>query len=285
MAYQLSTLLKFFTDYAPLLTNLLILIGFFLLLSKSIKKHANIYYVIFGIPLALLIIDIILPLIGVTSFSVYKIPVLGDVVWPNTNMINLGYPILIIIMYIGALNPKNPYVRKLLVIRKEMSIISGFSVLAHSWVRVSYTFPSALGYFTDHSGYIEKNEWVKSDLGVGLSNFGYVLGILMVVLFLVLWVTSFDSIHKKMGGRKWKAVQKWSYVLYAMLFIHSITLHAGWLINSNLDDKVYLIKEGIAISSTTLIFLSYLILRVRKAKNKVKNIPKHTTMHQIKQDS
>lgn len=268
MAHQLSNLLTFLADYAPLLTNLLILIGIFLLLSKSIKKHANIYYILFGIPFALLIIQVILGWAGVTSFSVYKIPVVGDIVWLNTSLINFGFPLLIIIMYIGALNLKNPNVRKLMIIRKELSIISGFSVLAHSWIRVSHRFPHALGYFTDHSGYMEKNDWVKSDLGVGLSNFAYVLGILMVVLFLLLWVTSFDSVHKKMGGRNWKKVQKWSYVLYAMLFVHSVTMHLGWLLNRGFDDNVYVTKEIIAITSTVLIFLSYLILRLRKANSK-----------------
>ncbi len=252
-------------DYASLLTSLIILTVFFLLLSKSIKKHAYIYYIIFSIPFVLSVIQFILMVSEVTSFSFYKIPVIGDIMGANSRMAGFGFPLLLIIMYIGALNPKNPYVRKLLNIRKELSIISGFPVLAHSLIRVAYTFPNALQYFTNHSDYIAKNDWVKSNIGVGLSNFGYVLGILMVTVFLVLWITSFDSIHKKMGGKKWKKVQKWSYVLYAMLFVHSVTLHVGWLLNSGFDDSLYLTKESIAIASSVLVFLSYLILRLRKA--------------------
>lgn len=232
MAYLFSELLKFLLDYIPLLLNVLLLTLIFILLSKSIKKHAKIYYTIFGIPFVLTIIQFTIALTEVTTFSFFKIPIIGDIMGVNSRMAGFGFPLLIIIMYIGALNPKNPSVKKLMNIRKELSIISGFPVLAHSLYRVTYTFPNALLYFTDHSGYMKENDWVKSDLGVGLSNFGYVLGILMVVLFLVLWITSFDSVHKKMGGKKWKKVQKWSYVLYAMLFVHSITLHLGWFINS-----------------------------------------------------
>lgn len=271
MAHLLSDLLKFLLDYIPLLTNILVLTIIFLLLSKSIKKHSIIYYTIFGIPFALSIIQFIFVMTEVTTFSFYKIPVIDDIMGTNSRMAGFGFPLLIIIMYIGALSPKNHYVKKLMSIRKELSIISGFPVLAHSLVRVTYTFPNALMYFTDHSAYMEKNDWVKSDLGVGISNFGYVLGILMVIVFLVLWITSFDSVHKKMGGKKWKKVQKWSYVLYAMLFVHSMTLHVGWLINSGSTEDVYLIKESIAMFTVSLVFISYLILRLRKANKKQKS--------------
>lgn len=49
-------------------------------------------------------------------------------------------------------------------------------------------------------------------------------------MFLVLWVTSFDRIRKRMGYKKWKSVQRWSYALYAMLFIHSAGIDTGSLV-------------------------------------------------------
>lgn len=266
MIHLLSDLLQFLLEYAPLIVSVFFITLFFLLLSQSIKKHAAIYYTIFGIPLALIVIQFIFMVTEITTFTFYDIPVVKDIMSANSRMGGFGFPLLIIIMYIGALNPRNPYARKLLNIRKELSIISGFPVLAHSLIRVTYTFPNALKYFTNHSEYMEKNDWVKSDLGVGLSNFGYVLGILMVAVFLVLWITSFKSIHKKLGGQKWKKIQKWSYVLYAMLFVHSITLHLGWLINRGFDDRSYLTKEFIAIGTTVIIYLVYLVLRLRKAQ-------------------
>lgn len=270
MVRLLIDFLSFLLDYASLIVSTLIIGIIFLLLSKSIKKHANIYYVIFGIPCVLAVIQVFLMLFDVETVNFFRMPIIGDIVSANSQMALFGFPLLIIIMYIGALNARNKYVRKLLNIRKELSIISGFPVLAHSFVRVAFTFPNALLYFTNHPEYMAKNDWVKSDIGVGVSNFGYVLGIIMVAVFLVLWITSFKSIHRKLGNKKWKKVQKWSYVLYAMLFVHSTTLHIGWLIDSDPNDKIYHIKEYISIISTLLIFTSYLILRLRKAKNKNK---------------
>lgn len=260
-----SEALKWLLDYMPLLTNVLLTAIIFILLAHTLKRHPRICYTLFGLPLALSVVQFVMGLVGIKDFSLFDVPVVGLVLGANAHMINFGFPLLIVIMYIGALDARRPWVRRLLVVRKEMSIISGFPVLAHALVRVTYTFPKALGYFTDHSAYLEENDWVQCDAGVGLSNAGYVLGVLMLVIFLMLWVTSFDAVHRKMGGYRWKRVQRWAYVLYAMLFIHSVLLHVGWLLNGDPADHEFVIKSCISIASTGLIFLSYLILRLRKA--------------------
>ena len=76
-----------------------------------------------------------------------------------------------------------------------------------------------------------ENTRVVSELGAGFTNFSYVLGIVMLAIYLPLWVTSFDSVHKRMGTIKWKKLQKWSYVLYATLFIHAMGLQIGGMLN------------------------------------------------------
>lgn len=254
-------------EYAPFLVSLIILTAIILVLAKSIKKHSRAYYIIVSIPAVLYVIQAVILLAG-STFSFYEIPVIGQIMDVYAHMAYFGFPLLVIIMFIGALDAKNRNVRKLLVIRKELSIISGFPVLTHSLIRIIYTLPGGLQYFINHSDYVQQHDWVKSDLGLGISNFGYVLGIAMVIVFLVLWITSFESIHKRMGNVKWKKVQKWAYVLYAMLFIHSITLHVGWMMNWGIGmaDNTYILKELIAIISTTVVFLSYLILRLKKSR-------------------
>ena len=263
MIKLLLDLLNFLMGYAPLIMNLVLFTGLIYLLADSIKKHAYIYYIIFSIPTLMTIIQFF----GLYSFR--GIPVLGQILGANVHMSGFGFPLLIIIMYMGALNIKKPWVKKFMNIRKELSIISGFPVIAHSLIRVPRSFPNALQYFTNNAEYMEGNTRVQSELGVGISNFGLVLGIVMVVLFLILWVTSFDSVRKSMGGRRWKQIQKWSYALYAMLFIHSISLSLGGFLNRGgfgAENTEMVIRQCIAMSSVTLIFGSYLIFRLRKAK-------------------
>ena len=230
MVKILVELLEFLRSCAPFLFSLGALSLFFILLSKSIKKHATIYYIVFAVPFILYLITFFGGLMGLKMPNLIIVPVLGEILRDYIHVAALGHPILIIIMYIGALNSKNPTVKKLLSIRKEISIISGFPILMHSLVRVMNNLPGAIKFFTDKAGYLE-NTKVVSELGAGISSFSLVLGIVLLIIFVPLWVTSFDAVHRRMGGVKWKKLQKWAYVLYALMFIHAIGIQAGGMLN------------------------------------------------------
>ncbi|MDR1341353.1 MAG: hypothetical protein LBK58_15070 [Prevotellaceae bacterium] len=227
MVKLLIDFIQFLYTLAPLLVVLGVLTLLAVLLSKSIKRHATVYYIIFAIPFALVAIPFTGRLFGIEMFNFVRIPFLGGLIRDYIHAGTLGFPLLIIIMYTGALNPKNPVVKKLLGIRKELSILSGFPILTHSLIRVPGSFPRALNYFFDS----EAGGNVTSPLGAGISNFSLVLGIILLALFLPLWITSFDSVHKRMGGVRWKKLQRWSYVLYVLLFIHAMGLQVGGLLN------------------------------------------------------
>jgi DMSO/TMAO reductase YedYZ heme-binding membrane subunit len=231
-------MIKLFIDFiqflyatAPLLVALGVLTLLAILLSKSIKKYARVYYIIFAIPFALVAIPFILRPMGIEMFNFNRIPFLGGILRDYIHAGTLGVPLLIIIMYMGALNPKNPYVKKLLSIRKELSILSGFPILTHALIRVTHTFPNALRFFIDNEGYMAGGR-VTNALGAGISNFSFVLGAVMLALFIPLWVTSFDGVRKRMGSVRWKQLQRWSYVLYAMLFIHAMGIQVGGMLNN-----------------------------------------------------
>lgn len=230
MVKFLIDLLQFLYSTLPLITCVTIFTLLSVWLSKSIKKHAKIYYIILAIPSLMFAIPFISRWFGLETFSFSRIPFLGGILRDYMHMATFGFPLLIVIMYTGALDMKITFVKKLMSIRKELSIISGFPVLCHSLVRVVNTFPGSFRYFFDHEDYMA-NRVVVSGFGAFLTNFSYFLGIFMIVLFLILWITSFDSVHKRLGGVKWKKVQKWSYVLYAMLFIHSLGIAVGGLLN------------------------------------------------------
>lgn len=161
-----------------------------------------------------------------------KIPFFGPCINELSSAGNFVHPVLVIIMYMGAFSPKIPYVGRLMSIRKELSIIVGFPVLAHGIKRLFASFPGGWQYFFNNEEYMQ-NPRVTSALGSGISSFVYVLGLVMFILFLVLWVTSFDSVHRKLGAQKWKSVQRWSYGLYAMLFIHALGLNVGNIISTH----------------------------------------------------
>ncbi|WP_313381663.1 ferric reductase-like transmembrane domain-containing protein [Proteiniphilum saccharofermentans] len=260
-------------SYAPLLFSLAVLTLLCILLSKSIKKHATLYYIILSIPFFLVAIPFIGRFFGLESVNLVRIPYLGQILRDYIHMGTFGFPLLVIIMYVGALNPKTPGVKKLLNIRKELSIISGFPVLTHSLVRVTNNFPASLRFFTNNAEYMESTK-VVNELGAGITNFSFVFGIVLVILFIPLWVTSFDSIHKRMGNVRWKKLQKWAYVMYAALFIHAMGIQVGFLLNprvrNDISPAAMEARGYIHIVSLILIFGSYLYLRLRKAKRDAK---------------
>ncbi|MDR1222994.1 MAG: hypothetical protein LBL07_08990 [Tannerella sp.] len=233
MIKVLIDLLSFLRTTFPLLFCTAVLALLSILLAKSIKKYYYIYYTLFAIPFLMVVIPSILRMCGLeTSLNFNRIPVLGEILRDYIHVAALGHPLLIIIMYIGALNASNPHVKKLMSIRKELSILSGFPILTHSWIRTLHNFPESLKYFTAHAEFIENRE-ITNAWGAGITHAALVLGIVMLALFLILWIISFDALHKRLGGRKWKQIQKWSYVLYALLFIHAMGLQAGRMVTGS----------------------------------------------------
>ncbi|MFI3314409.1 MAG: hypothetical protein R3Y04_01915 [Rikenellaceae bacterium] len=207
-------------------------------LSKSIKKHANVYNWVFGVLGVAFAISPISRLCGVTlPFSIQQIPILGSAASELSSAANFIHPVIVIIMYMGAFSPKTRYIPRLMSIRKELSIIVGFPVIAHLAKRLFGTFPQAWSYFMNYEESVA-NPKVVSEVGSAITNAVLVLGIVMTVLFLVLWITSFDSVHKKLGAKRWKSVQKWSYGLYAMLFIHAVGLQLGGMISYNANQRI-----------------------------------------------
>ena len=223
--------LQFIFTNVPLLTSVTIFALLSILLAKSIKKHSKIYYWILAIPFFLVAIPTILRWCGIETFNFITVPVLGHILRDYVHMGTFGHPLLIIIMYMGALDARKPYVKKLMSIRKELSIIVGFPVLTHSLIRTANNFVPALRYFTNNEAFMENNPHVVNQFGAFFSSFSLVLGVVMLALFLPLWITSFDSVRLRMNAVKWKKLQKWSYVLYACLFIHAVGIATGGMLN------------------------------------------------------
>lgn len=256
---QISRLLA---DYAPVASSLAILLPLVLLLSKSIKRYKKRYYLVF---LLLTIGVMILPATGISFRSLRDIAPVWSFLRFYTTMDGFGYPLLILIMYAGALPAGLHVTKKLMSIRQELSIISGFPILCHATLRIIHIIPSTFKFFFAGERQ-EMMHGMQTNLTANiLSHSAFMLGIFMTILFLVLWITSFSRIHRALGGKRWKAIQRWSYGLYAMIFCHSVLINAGQAIMCYLSDVTYL-NHLIGILTTVVIFASYLYIRLKKAR-------------------
>lgn len=235
MVRILLELPNFLFSTVPLLTSTAIFAMLAVWLAPSIRRYPGRYYAAFSIPFALVAIPAILRWCGVAlPVNLTAIPVLGQILRDYIHMGTLGHPLLVVVMYMGALDTRREWVRRLMSVRKELSIISGFPVLTHTLIRVAGSFPASLRYFTDHDAFIASGN-VASDLGAGISSTALVLGILLGVLFILLWVTSFDGIHRRMGTVRWKKLQRWAYLFYAVMFIHAMGIQVGGVMNPRED--------------------------------------------------
>lgn len=114
------------------------------------------------------------------------------------NLINqpyLGFGFLIVMMYVGALDPTKWYTKRIKAVRGKVAIIGFIMIFAHVWYHFSLYFE--LGRF-----------------------FGSLAFLVMVPLF----ITSFKVIKKRIKKSKWDQLHKLAYVAYLLIFLHGFMM-------------------------------------------------------------
>ena len=214
-----------------LIACLITALVFFYLLEKPIKKHATLFYIATVI-------------ISVLSVSAPKkgLPFVIDYLVKNILARGTLAGALFILVMVASVCPAVKLRGLLLRTRGEMAIIAALLTLIHN---ISYGKYYFVALFTK-----------ISDLDAPRI-FAAVLSLVMIVLLIPLTLTSFMVIRKKMNPKKWKSLQRLSYLFYGLLFIHismifSISIAKGHL-STLFDLTVY-----------AIIYIAYLICRAKK---------------------
>lgn len=95
-----------------------------------------------------------------------------------------------------------------------------------------------------------------------------ICSVILLLLLVVLTVTSFQCVRRKMKGRTWKRIQRLSYIFYALIYVHVLLILTPSL--------PYRIVSLAKITIYTLIFGCYLVLRVLKYFSKKEKNYKNT---------
>lgn len=161
----------------------------------------------------------------------------------------IGMSFLLIIMYIGALNPKNRLVRSLMTIRGELSILGVIFMMNHFIyyiVAISKTIPN----------------WSEMKPN---ALFTYlmvsVLSIWAWIICIPLFITSFRVVRKKMNAKEWKRLQRLAYLFYGLVYVHIM-----FSFFTKPDPFVFW-REILVYS---VLFFLYTVLRIWKALEKKK---------------
>lgn len=204
-------------------------------LSKHIRENYIIHY------LGAIILTILQFIIGKYFITdLQQNLILANIFRAFTSGI-VGTTILMVVMFVGALNSRYKVTKKIRAIRKELSIIGCYLLFYH----IFYYTMTNISVF---------NQLDRSMLYITIS------GLIAFAIMLPLFITSFTYVRKKFIPKTWKKIQKWAYLFYYMIYVHMIAVNVS---------EDYMNTEMIALY--TDIFGLYLVLRVIKHINQKKN--------------
>lgn len=215
-----------------LIISLVLAVAFVFLCGKALKKHPILFYSGAGI---ITIVLALIPFDGVPNF-------VNNYILALFRRGSLATAIFIIVMYTGALKNGSALMKKLIVIRGELSIMASIMILCHNIFFGKIYF---VRLFTSAS------TMPVTQLLAAIAS------LLMLVIMIPLAIMSFPKVRKKMKPKLWKRLQRFAYVFYALIYIHIFLLTYSSAQARRGDYALSLILY-------TIVFGVYLVMRVRK---------------------
>ncbi len=208
---------------------------FIYLFKNHIKKKPYIFYLI---PFVVLVIIIYL----LVTNAYESMPKLAwkMMVSPFKNGA-FSFAIISIVMYIGALNKNNSWVKSVMKIRTELSIFGSIFVYLHIIGYGIFYFPAIFGFH-------------HMDMSI-YQIVATVITLVNICILTPLFITSFESVRNKMSQVKWKKIQRLSYLFYTLVYFHVIAIFMNHFDKHIFDIILY-----------SIVFITYAILRIRKAR-------------------
>ncbi len=216
------------------LISLLIMGALVIFLGDSLRKHPAPYYTV---TTAITLLLIVLDFAGVR----YK-GIMADYIVPMFTKGALSGALFAIIMWSGALPNGSKAVKLILPVRGRLSIIASILVFSH-----------AVNFRAQLISLFTKAGSLKAPVIVAT-----VCSVLLLIIMIPLFITSFMRIRRKMDPKGWKKLQRWAYVFYALIPVHMLFFTYR---------NILLGRNGYRLNAVvyTFVFLAYAVCRVLKA--------------------
>ena len=206
-----------------------------LLLGKQLRTAPGPFYLC----AALLSLAVV-----VCAFAGVRFPAfVNSWIWPIFARGALAGALFVLVMVAGAFPNGSRGARTLMPVRGPLSILAGIFTLAHN---VAYGKTYFVLLFTDAASL------PTATLLAALCS------VVMDLVMLPLWITSFPAVRKKMRPKAWKRLQRWAYLFYALLCLHILLLTIP---NALRGRPGY----GLTVFVYTAIFVAYAACRILKA--------------------
>lgn len=221
--------------------SMIIAVFFVWMFHNQIKNKSVIFYCI-SIIISLLAVILVWGNFRLSTF-------MNSIVLPVIARGGLAGAFFIIVMLTGALPNGTKLIRILMPIRGELSIVASILTFGHN---IAYGRHYYVALFSKNI-----------ELSV-LQEIATICSLVMVLIILPLFLTSFKCIKRKMKGKNWKKLQRLAYLFYLLLGAHIMLLCVP---NALVGKKGYTLTVIIYGS----IFIAYALCRVMKALKIVNN--------------
>ncbi|PYG88727.1 DMSO/TMAO reductase YedYZ heme-binding membrane subunit [Ruminiclostridium sufflavum DSM 19573] len=238
-----------------LLLGLVQVFIFIFVFHNALKKYPERFYTVAVCMVIFLIADILL------EFSVEWPDWIQTYILSVFQRGSFATSLFIVVMFIGALDKKRPAVRALFKIRAELSIVASILTLGHNLIYGWSYFPMLFTRPGDM-----RPEYAAAS----------VVTIVLLVLMIPLFITSFSKVRRKMSAHKWKSLQRLAYPFYILIYVHVMILFIPrWNLGGN---------YVLGILGYTAIYSAYVILRLKKYFNDRKHKqPRYCKTHARKE--
>ncbi len=210
----------------------LIIVGLF---SKPLRKHPIPFYFA-SVLISVLVVR------GTWSHAAFP-EWFGNWVWPVFARGALAGALFIVVMWTGALPNGSKLIKRLMPIRAQFSIIACILTLGHN-IAYGKTYFTAL--------FVNPSRLSMPTL------LAAVCSLVMILIMLPLFATSFKAVRKKMKASRWKQLQRSAYLFYGLLYCHILLLAVPNAISGRAGYKL-------TVFVYSFVFLSYLLCRIMKA--------------------
>lgn len=118
---------------------------------------------------------------------------------------SVAFFLFAIVMYVGVLPETSRLRQYLMPVRGKLSIVASLVAVGHF---AGYLAAFASG-FLFRSAPVAPRTWMV-----------FLLALALVALLIPLTVTSFVAIRNRMPVARWKQLQRWAYLFFALLYVH-----------------------------------------------------------------
>ena len=205
----------------------------FSLLEKQIRRRPVFFYLFF----------VLLSLLSIVLPKQLTVPPLAYLINRLLRRGVLAGAMFLWVMYAIVLPAKSRLQRVMMSLRAQIAIAASILTLSHN---IAYGQHYFVLLFTN-AGKLKSYELIAACFSLA-----------MILLLLPLTVTSFQVVRRKMNAKRWKQLQRLSYLFYGLLYLHICFIYTGGLRKGKSE---YLVQFALY----TLLYGIYLMLRLTKA--------------------